>query len=105
MRISYLLRHLIGVIVTGRHIRSIKLITCTELVPSSARSTTSAATQLPPQFVPLLADTLEQVKQVISTVLPVDKKRTALEEAEYEDDDEVGALEREMMLQCECCDH
>jgi hypothetical protein len=49
----------------------------------------------------LLSDTLEQVKQVIAKALPVGKKRTALEEAEYEDDDEEGALEREMMLQCE----
>jgi ATPase family AAA domain-containing protein 2 len=72
-----------------------------ELVPSSARSSTSAAAQLPSQFVPLLSDALEQVKNVIAKVLPVGKKRSALEEAEYEDDDEDGALEREMMLQCE----
>ena len=72
-----------------------------ELVPSSARSSTSVAVQLPPQFVPLLSDTLEQVKQVISKALPINKKRSALEEAEFEDDDEDGALEREMMLQCE----
>ena len=72
-----------------------------ELVPSSARSSTSAASPLPPQFVPLLGDALEQVKRVIDKVLPVSKKRTALEEALYEDEDEEGALDREMMMQCE----
>ena len=52
---------------------------------------------------PLLADTLEKVKAVIERVLPIEKKRTALEEAEYEDNGgEEGALEREMMMQCKC---
>lgn len=56
---------------------------------------------LPPQFAPLLSETVEKVKAVIGKVLPVDKKRTALEEAEYEDyDGEEGAFEREMALQC-----
>lgn len=51
---------------------------------------------------PLLSDTLEKVKAVIAKVLPIEKKRTALEEAEYEDETgEDGALEREMMMQCE----
>lgn len=72
-----------------------------ELVPSSARSSTSAATPLPSQFLPLLSDHLEKVKEVINRVLPVEKKRSALEEAEYEDDGgEEGALDREMTLQC-----
>lgn len=71
----------------------------TELVPSSARSTSSSASPLPPQFVPLLSDTLEQVKQVIGKVLPVTKKLSALEEAEWEEESEEGALERELMSQ------
>lgn len=69
-------------------------------MPSSARSTSSSAAPLPPQFVPLLSDTLESVKEVIGKVLPVSKKLTALEEAEWEEDSEEGALEREMMNQC-----
>jgi hypothetical protein len=53
--------------------------------------------------VPLLADALDRVKTVIGRVLPIEKKRTALEEAEYEDcGGEEGALEREMMMQCGC---
>jgi len=73
----------------------------TELVPSSARSTSSSAAPLPPQFVPLLFDTLEKVKEVVGKVLPVTKRLTALEEAEWEEDSEEGALEREMMNQCQ----
>ena len=72
-----------------------------ELVPSSARSSTSAAAPLPTQLVPLLGDALEQLKRIIDKVLPVSKKRTALEEAEYDDDaDEASALQREMLMQC-----
>ena len=71
-----------------------------ELVPSSARSSSSAATPLPIQFVPLLEDTLEKVKQVVHRVMPVEKKLSALEEAEFEDEGgEEGALEKEMFSQ------
>lgn len=72
-----------------------------ELVPSSARATAAAATPLPEQLAPLLTDALERIKAVVNQVMPVGKKRTALEEAEYEDDESPeGALERELMLQC-----
>jgi len=61
------------------------------------------ATPLPPQFGPLLSETVEHVKSVISRVMPVEKPSTALEEAMFEDDDgEEGALEREMLSQCAC---
>lgn len=71
-----------------------------ELVPSSARSSASAATPLPIQLVPLLDDTLENVKSVIHRVMPVEKKLSALEEAEFEDEGgEEGALEKEMLSQ------
>ena len=78
-----------------------KLTPSTEIVPSSARSTSSVATPLPPQFGPLLSETVEHVKSVIARVMPVEKPLTALEEAMFEDDDgEEGALEREMLSQC-----
>jgi ATPase family AAA domain-containing protein 2 len=54
---------------------------------------------LPTQFVPVLLDALEKVKEVIQRVLPqaLEKKLSALEEAEFEDDGgEEGALDREM---------
>jgi hypothetical protein len=44
---------------------------------------------------------VQKVKEAINRVLPVSKKRTALEEAQWEDDSEEGALEREMLMQCE----
>lgn len=70
-----------------------------ELVPSSARATASTAAPLPTQLVPLLNRSVETVKDLINRVLPISKKRSALEEAEWEDDGDVNALDREMMLQ------
>jgi hypothetical protein len=47
-----------------------------------------------------LSDALEKVKEVIQRVLPLEKKLSALEEAEFEDDGgEEGALDREMLSQ------
>ena len=82
---------------------TISLTTTSELVPASARSTSSSAAPLAPQFVPVLSDTLEQVKEVIAKVLPVTKKLNALEEAEWEEESEEGALERELLSQCRFC--
>ncbi|KIK79961.1 hypothetical protein PAXRUDRAFT_159899 [Paxillus rubicundulus Ve08.2h10] len=75
------------------------MISIKKLVPSSARSSSSAASPLPSQLESLLANTLQKVKEAINRVLPVSKKRTALEEAQWEDDSEEGALEREMLTQ------
>ncbi|KAF9648633.1 AAA-domain-containing protein [Thelephora ganbajun] len=76
------------------------MISVKKLVPSSARSASSAASSLPSQLVPLLSPVLEVVKEVVARVMPISKKRTALEEAEWEDDvGEEGAFDREMMLQ------
>ena len=71
-----------------------------ELVPSSARSSSSAASPLPSQLDPLLAETVGKVKDAINKIMPLNKKRTALEEAQWEDDNEESALEREIMMQC-----
>ncbi|KAF9029830.1 AAA-domain-containing protein [Hymenopellis radicata] len=76
------------------------MISIKKLVPSSARSSASVATPLPPQFEPLLSDTLEKAKTVLERVLPTEKRLTALEEAEFEDeDDETVALDRELLMQ------
>ncbi|OCH93260.1 AAA-domain-containing protein [Obba rivulosa] len=76
------------------------MISIKKLVPSSARSVSSAATPLPTQLVPLLQDSVEKAKEVVGKVLPVSKKRSALEEAVWEDEGgSEGALEREMMMQ------
>ncbi|OSD01938.1 AAA-domain-containing protein [Trametes coccinea BRFM310] len=75
------------------------MISIKKLVPSSARSVSSSASPLPTQLVPLLQEPLDRIKEVINKVLPVGKKRTALEEAEFEDESPENALERELMLQ------
>ncbi|KAF9224569.1 AAA-domain-containing protein [Gyrodon lividus] len=75
------------------------MISLKKLVASSARSSSSAASPLPSQLESLLADTLHKVKEAINRVLPVSKKRSALEEAQWEDESEEGALEREMLMQ------
>ncbi|GAA6012596.1 hypothetical protein JCM11491_005447 [Sporobolomyces phaffii] len=67
------------------------------LIPSSHRSTSSAAAALPPQLVPLLADAFENAKAALAKVLPEVKKPNVLEEAEYIDDG--GGFEKEKMLQ------
>lgn len=60
----------------------------------------SAASPLPHQLVPLLQGAVDKLKDVIVKILPDNKKRTALEEAEWEDEGGEGALQRELMLQC-----
>ncbi|KAF9236589.1 hypothetical protein BU15DRAFT_76796 [Melanogaster broomeanus] len=70
-----------------------------ELVPSSHQSSFSAASPLPSQLESLLADMLQKVKVAIGKVLPVSKKRSALEEAQWEDASEEGMLKREMLMQ------
>ncbi|KAG8859596.1 hypothetical protein FRB91_007482 [Serendipita sp. 411] len=78
------------------------MISVKEVVPSSARSTASAAVPLPPQLEPLLQEPLSHVTMALDRALPKSKKRSALEEAQWEEDHpdgEAGAFEREMMLQ------
>ncbi|KAJ7755188.1 AAA-domain-containing protein [Mycena metata] len=76
------------------------MISIKKLVPAAARSSASVAAPLPEQLTPLLGDALDRVKAAIALVLPVDKKLSALEEAEFEDvGGEGGALERELTMQ------
>ncbi|KAJ6544212.1 hypothetical protein B0H19DRAFT_1169965 [Mycena capillaripes] len=76
------------------------MISIKKLVPAAARSSASVAAPLPQQLTPLLGDALDRVKAAIALVLPVDKKLSALEEAEFEDPGgEGGALERELTMQ------
>ncbi|KAG8935873.1 hypothetical protein FRC02_005872 [Tulasnella sp. 418] len=74
------------------------MVSLKKLIPSSARSTASAAAPLPTQLVPLLEENLEKVTTALDRALPKPNNRTALEEAEYEEEAD-GGFEREMMLQ------
>ena len=77
------------------------MVSVKEIVPSSQRSTGSVANPLPAQLAPLLEQPLEHVKEVLDKVLPKIKKRTALDEAQWEEeaDGEAAAFDREMLLQ------
>ncbi|KAH9990132.1 hypothetical protein BJV77DRAFT_636368 [Russula vinacea] len=75
------------------------MISVKKLVASSARSLASVASPLQTQLVPLLSETLDKVKAAIDMVMPVGKKCTALEEAEWKDEGQGGGLEREFTLQ------
>lgn len=71
----------------------------TEIVASSARSTSSASAPLPQQLAPLLDTPLERVKSALDRILPKPKKTSVLEEAEWEDDDLEGqGFQREQQL-------
>ena len=57
-----------------------------EIIPSSARSASSAATPLPAHLVSLLDEPLARLKGAVDKVLPREKTKTALEDAQFEDD-------------------
>ncbi|ODO09933.1 hypothetical protein I350_02156 [Cryptococcus amylolentus CBS 6273] len=69
-----------------------------KIVPSSARSTASPAIPLPAHLHSLLSSPLERLKDAVDHVLPPKKHATALEEAEYEEEDEDN-FEKHMMVQ------
>jgi SpoVK/Ycf46/Vps4 family AAA+-type ATPase len=76
------------------------MVSVKNLIPSSARSTASAAAPLPAHLVPLLANALERTTAAIDRALPPAKKRSVLEDAEWETDDPAeGSYEKELRLQ------
>ncbi|KAL4802894.1 hypothetical protein BDV18DRAFT_153936 [Aspergillus unguis] len=71
-----------------------------KMVPSSERSTSSGASQLPKPIEPLLRQSLAELKSTLSEVLPQRKRLTALEEAQYEESGEASrGFQREQMQQ------
>jgi hypothetical protein len=69
-----------------------------DLIPSTARSTSSIAAPLPAHLTPLLGPSLEKAKASLTKVLPEVRKISILEEAEYEEDADAG-FAKEKMLQ------
>jgi hypothetical protein len=69
-----------------------------EIVPSSERSSSSGAAPLPKAVKLLLEKKLEEIKVVLSALIPEKKKRNVLEEAMFEDDG-MGGFESEVMMQ------
>ncbi|KZT51813.1 AAA-domain-containing protein [Calocera cornea HHB12733] len=66
------------------------------VVPSSERSTSSAAVPLPEQLKPLLEDAVDRTKAALDRALPPTKQKSVLEEAEWEEED--GGFEQEVKL-------
>ena len=78
------------------------MIAIRKLVPSSERSSTSAAAPLPNHVEPLLRKPLAEIQALLVDVLPQPTKSTALEEAEFEDNpDPDGGMQRERLQQGE----
>ncbi|KAG8730893.1 hypothetical protein FRC11_005564 [Ceratobasidium sp. 423] len=75
------------------------MVSVKNLIPSSARSTSSHAAPLPQHLQPLLQPALDFVTSALEKSLPNSKKRNTLEEAEWEYDDADGGWEREMISQ------
>lgn len=75
------------------------MISVKKLVPSSERSTSSAAAPLPEHIEPLLRQPLSEIKKVVDEVLPQKKRLTALEEAEFEDAEDDRGMKTERMQQ------
>ena len=75
------------------------------MVPSSARASTSSFTPLPAHLESLLGDALSNCQKVFSSLLPKRAKRSALEEAMYEidmsevSDSSAHLLEKELLQQ------
>ena len=73
--------------------------TCSvDLVPSTARSSSSLAAALPPHLESLLKDSLNKAIVSLAKVLPEIRKISVLEEAEFEDGG-VGGFEQERNMQ------
>ncbi|KAL4883642.1 hypothetical protein BJY04DRAFT_226375 [Aspergillus karnatakaensis] len=71
-----------------------------KMVPSSERSTSSGASQLPKPIEPLLRQQLVELKSILSEILPQRKRLTALEEAQFEEPaDTSRGFQREQMQQ------
>ena len=75
------------------------MISIRRVVPSSERSTSSGAAALPASVEPLLRGPLQQIRQLISEILPQRKPLTALEEAEFEDANDDQGMKTERMQQ------
>lgn len=66
------------------------MISLKKMVPSSERSASSGASPLPESVEPLLRKPLDLLERIVAEIVPLQKKTTALEEAQYEDAAETG---------------
>jgi SpoVK/Ycf46/Vps4 family AAA+-type ATPase len=65
------------------------MLSIKKMVPSSERSASSGAAALPKSIEPLLRDQFAEVRRALDDLLPLKKKWTALEEAMFEQPDDL----------------
>ena len=75
------------------------MISIKKMVPSSERAAASGAAPLPSNLVPLLQRPLADIKSILAELMPHEKRLTALEEAQYEDNADGNVFGRERMQQ------
>lgn len=78
------------------------LISIGRMIPSAERSGSAAGAPLENSVEPLLRDSLQKISTLLDDVLPERPKRTALEEAEYDDRGDEDGFERESRQQGNC---
>lgn len=71
------------------------IVAMDNMVPSSQRSTTATSAPLEQSVEPLLRDALNDIAKLLDEVLPQRKKLTALEEAQYEERDNVHGFQQQ----------
>ena len=75
------------------------MISIDKVIPSSARSGSSGVAPLDAAVEPLLREIFGQISTRLDEMIPLRPKRTALEEAEFDDREDTRAFEKEMMQQ------
>ena len=75
------------------------MISIKKIVPSSQRLASSGAAPLPVHIEPLLRDPLAEIQNLVKEILPLKKRPTALEEAEFEDAEDDRGMKMERMQQ------
>lgn len=75
------------------------MISINKIIPSSERSGSSSAAPLDSTVEPLLRRSLDKISAILDEVMPDRPRRTALEEAEYDDRDDEQGFDREVLQQ------
>ena len=75
------------------------MISIKNMIPSSERSASSGAAPLSAMLEPLLRDTLQDITNLVANILPVPKRLTALQEAQFEEPEGEKGIQAEQIQQ------
>ena len=73
------------------------MISIKKIVPSSERAASSGASPLPATIEPLLRERLRAIKNIVTDIIPLKRKLSALEEAQFEEPNDQVGFRRERM--------